>query len=279
MAQSTALDKPMNDQTLAKANEIATAITQVQQEYGLVALREQPAIVQAIRLAQGVQKLREILTPQFVEFMFMPLMGSPLGFLTDMDREGSDKRYRPEVVRDVLVEALLRGFMPTGNEFNIIAGRFYGAKAGLQRLVEEYPGLRNLRITPGVPEMAPNSTALVAFKATWTLDGEIDELVCTKTGDIDERIPVKVNSGMGPDALIGKAESKLYKRILKRLNASHARLLGPDDDDGGQTPINTTATEAPLPPAKDGQRMKLGAKNGEQTPADPASGTNAPAST
>jgi hypothetical protein len=276
---ANALTKPMNEQTLAKAEDIATSIESVTREFGLVALREKPPIVQAIQLAQGVQKMRAILTPEFVEFMFMPLMGSPLGFLTDLDNDKDGKRYTATEVRDVLVEALLRGYMPTGNEFNIIAKRFFGAKNGTQRLVETYPGLANLRLTPGVPEMAPNNTALIAYKATWTFQGEPDELICTRGKgpdgvEYDERIPVKVNSGMGPDALLGKAEAKIYKRILKRINANAATLLGPDAD---EVAINTTETPAPIGPGQDGRRMQLGAKseatpNGETTGASGASG-------
>src|SRR5690349_9721900 len=133
----------------------------------------------------------------------MPLQNSKLGFLTDK-KEG----YPWEVVRDVLCEAFLRGFHPVNNEFNIIAEGFYGAKNGFERIVLDWPGLSDLRIDMGVPTMAGDKGALVPCTAAWRFDGQEMKVEClpattTKDGEvlsIDTRIPVRVNSGMGPDA-------------------------------------------------------------------------------
>lgn len=58
------------------------------------------------------------------------------------------------------------------------------------------------------------------MKATWLLHGKPDSLeVC---------IPVRVNSGMGADAILGKATRKILGRIHARITGSNQMI----DDDG-----------------------------------------------
>jgi hypothetical protein len=203
-------------------------------------------------MAQGITKLRQLLTIDFVKENIMPLQGSPLGFLTDQDKGGG---YSPEVVRECSIEAMLRGIRVVGNEMNIISGRMYVAKGGAKRLVLEYPGLSNLQMDPGVPYMAGEKGALVPFSATWLLDGKEMKLVCeyVKEGDkvTDTRIPVKVNGGMGSDAIVGKAYRKMYVRIYDRLTG----IVLPDADVGDF--ITTEGMPAPAAPEQDGQRISL----------------------
>jgi len=173
--------------------------------------------VKAVQLSVAVQALRALLPISLIERHIMPLQNTPLGFRTDIDPGG----YPPQVVRECLIEAVLRGVYPVGNEFNIISGQSYVTKQGLRRLVLEYPGLANLEVTPGVPQMA-NGGALVPMVATWTLNGEPQRLERTqyKLADgtvVDARIPVRVNQGMGADAILGKATRKLYAAMYDRL--------------------------------------------------------------
>jgi hypothetical protein len=239
-------------------------------------------------MAQGIRSLREALTDSFVQTALMPLQGTTLGFLTDKDKDGG---YGLAVVRDCCIEAMLRGFNVVGNEFNIIAGRFYGAKSGFERKVAEFPGLASLVMQPGVPHIAGDKGALVPYSATWILNGKRMNIDCqlTKEGDLtlDQRIPVKVNAGMGADAIIGKATRKLLHRIYQRLNGS---TLGLSDGEVGEEPILTTgeAAPSPVPPGTpEGQRIKLGgskaktngaaqAKEHTETPT-PASAVSSPA--
>ena len=258
----------LNENALAKVEDTATQLEQISKSFGLDGLVNVSPIMRAVRLSQGVQALREILTIERVKFLFMPLMGSPLGFLTDRDRKPD--KYSPEVVRDVLVEAFLRGFMPTGNEFNIISERFYAAHNGLERKVLEFKGVSGVCLTPGVPEPGPAGSALVSYRATWYLDGEQMSIVCENKGGIDTRIPVNVNNGMGPDAILGKAERKIYHRILKRLLGNSGAILGSEESDlplNVSVPLALSAVSDPpavTSPAQNGQRLKLNREPGQE---------------
>lgn len=231
-------------------------------ECGVLALKDQPAFMQAIRMAYGIRTIRNALTEAFVKENFMPLQGTKLGFLTDKDKEGG---YSWDVVRDVLCEAMLRGFRPVNNEFNIIAGQFYGAKNGFERNVLEYPGLQDFEMDLGVPQLAGDKGALVPCEAHWYLAGVQMKLLCHpgKDGEIDKRIPVKVNGGMGADGILGKATRKLYARVYQRLTGCSNEIVDAEPD-----AIPTTALPAPAEPEKDGRRIKLGGdkKNGEAAP-------------
>lgn len=166
-------------------------------------------------MARSLKMLRQLLTPALMADV-MELQGNKLGFRTDKDTKGG---YPVEVVRDVLVQAMLRGVRPVGNELNIIAGQLYITKEGFERMLKDFPGLTNLQIEIGVPAMGDKG-ALVPCRASWKINGVSDLLVCEKGSDSDYRIPIKVNEGMGVDAIQGKAKSKLFRRIYERLTGT-----------------------------------------------------------
>lgn len=170
---------------------------------------ESPMMI-AMTTARATNKLREMITNDMMKDI-MALQGSHLGFVTDKDRDGG---YKVDVVKEVMIEAALNGFRMVGNESNIIAGRHYGTKLGYRRKVMELEGFTNLVIEPGVPE-ASGQNALVPLIASWKLDGKTYTLRRLKTDEIDRRIPVRVNSGMGADAILGKAERKVLKEIYE----------------------------------------------------------------
>jgi len=174
-------------------------------------------MLKGLLTATAMQTLRDLLTDDMMRDV-MTLHGSPLGFRTDRDHEG--KQYPVAVVKDVLITALLKGFRPVGNEFNIIGGNFYATQAGLERVVAEFPGLTDLRLIPGVPTMQSGG-ALVPYKATWRLHGVADQIDCRMHATHDDtRIPVRVNAQMGCDAILGKAKRKMLARIYERLTGS-----------------------------------------------------------
>jgi hypothetical protein len=159
----------------------------------------------AFGMAGAITMLRQQITEQHMGLL-MPLQNSAMGFLTD--NKGG---YPVEVVKECVIEAVLRGFAVTGNEFNIISGRFYATKNGLARKVREFPGLTDLRLNLGVPEVGREGQVVDA-RATWRLNGKADELA--------RLIPVKVNAGMGPDAILGKATRKLLASVYGVLTGS-----------------------------------------------------------
>jgi hypothetical protein len=184
----------------------------------------------AITLSQGIAALRALLDDDIMTEI-MRLAGSPLGFMTD-------RKYQAGETRDAIIEASLRGFRVCGNEFNIIAGKFYGAKAGLHRKVISYPGLTDFKETFGIPKMSGDKGAIVVTKATWKLNGIKDAL--------EREFAIRVNSQMGVDAIIGKGQRKLYAAVLNQLSG----VITPDgdvdgDDNNGSTKTLTFTKEGP----------------------------------
>jgi hypothetical protein len=136
------------------------------------------------------------------------------------DRDSSDKPYPEAVIRDALVEGMLRGARPVGNEINVIGGNCYLTREFFERRLRELDGLTDLEIEEGVPATAGERGALVEMHATWRLHGRPMRLDCAKSEDRDTRIPVRMNAGMGADAVLGKARRKLLARIYARCTGS-----------------------------------------------------------
>lgn len=176
--------------------------------------------VKALIIARSVKQFKSLLSDAVMADI-MELQGSPLGFKVDK-REG----YPVAVVRDCIVQAFMRGLRVTGNEINIIAGNLYVTKEGFDRLLSEMPGLSNLKIQLGVPTTS-DTGALVPARAEWRMNGVPDEIVWEKEVTADYRIPIRVNSAMGIDAILGKAKSKVLRNIYARVSGT--KLLAEDE--------------------------------------------------
>lgn len=200
-------------------------------------------------VADLITRLEAAITDDMMQ-QVMKLQGHALGFRTDKDgklnSKGEPDSYPIGVVRTVFIEATVRGFWTTNNEFNIIAGRFYGCKAGFDRLVKTFPGLTNFQESMAVPEMT-GSVGLVAYVANWLLEGEPMEYqrsLKTLPGGqpFDDRIAVRVNSGMGHDAVLGKAHRKAYAGIYSLLTGHD--LLAPEGDAGDSIDVESRPNKA-----------------------------------
>lgn len=252
------------------AIEKATAdIDALLEKCSVEAIKGLPVLRQTVVLAHGIDQLRKVLNNDLMKKVFMPLQGTALGFMTDRQnaKEGP-KEYSIETVRECLIEAMIHGFRPIGNEINIIKGRAYAAKAGYERKVPEFPGLTDLRLEPGVPHMVGDKGALVPYRANWRLNGKAMSLVRDIAKDKDNitrdsRIVVRVNREMGPDAIIGKATRKMLKAIYDMISGSEITL---SDGEVEAIDTNGTTVEAsppPAPPEQDGRRMKMGKDDGK----------------
>jgi hypothetical protein len=182
--------------------------------------------VKALIVARAVKQFKGLLSDTVMADI-MELQNSPLGFKTDKARDGG---YPVAVVRDCVVQAFMRGLRVTGNEINIIAGNLYVTKEGFERLLSELPGLTNLKIQIGVPSTSEGG-ALVPARAEWLMDGIKDSITWEREDTADYRIPIRVNSAMGIDAIVGKAKSKVLRNIYARISGT--RLLA-DGDDGDE---------------------------------------------
>jgi|GEM_PF-5241053 len=225
-------------------NEI-TAIDQVSNEIDYVVeqclpiTNQQAAnFSQALVLAKGVKRLREIFqTNKDIQENVMAMVNTNLGFMTDRTpdaiRNSKNKKkelvpYTYSEISECCIEAMLNGYRITNNEFNIITGRFYAAKNGKHRRIVENEKISNFKFshTPplfcteerkGYNGMETVQVAKVQCFASWMQDGNIVIL-----GDDRDKLvfKIKVNYGMGDDGVVGKALSKLFTRVLMRLDGN-----------------------------------------------------------
>lgn len=196
-------------------------LDELAQQYGAALAVTESPFKSALTLARAMGELRELLTPE-VMAPIMALMNSPLGFLTDRTGRANWKGetkplYSVETVRDCVIEATLRGFSVVGNEMNIIADRFYAAKAGLSRRVKQIPTLSEYKDGIGIPKVQVSDDegkrkrtgALVTCWATWKIHGIPDR--------IDREFAVKGDDYATADSYVGKAQRKLYAAVLERI--------------------------------------------------------------
>lgn len=163
----------------------------------------------AFMMANATEQIKGMLTPEYMRPM-MSLQGTKLGFKTDKDNQGG---YPIEVVKNCLIEAVLTGVQVAGNHFNIIAGNCYITKEGMGYLLENTPGLK-YTIVPGLPKINQDKTgAAITMKITWALFGG-------EKNTQELEIPIRMNNGMGLDAIIGKATRKARAWLFNNLNGT-----------------------------------------------------------
>lgn len=109
-----------------------------------------------------VGKLEAVLTDDIMRQVFLPLMNKKIGFRTDKDPSKPDKNgivpkpYSIDVVRTAIIDAAALGLLPTGNQFNIIAGNMYPTKEGYTSLLQRLKGVIGLQY---MFEFDPETTA------------------------------------------------------------------------------------------------------------------------
>jgi hypothetical protein len=181
---------------------------------GALAASESP-FTAAVTLAGGIQDLRELLTPDIMT-PIMKLMNSPLGFLTDRNgrpnKRGEVKPlYSAETVRDCVIEAILRGFQPVGNQFNILADRFYGTQAGYKAKVLAYPGVTNFKDEYELPRSVGSGHSVsIKCWATWEKNGE--------PGRLDRQFIIRGDDFATADSYLGKCKRKLLHDVYETLS-------------------------------------------------------------
>jgi hypothetical protein len=213
----------------------ANKLDQVLSEYSYDKIEALPTFQRALTLAKGIGQCLQLIEPHMKDLM--ELKGTKLGFLTD-------KEYDKQTVKTILVEGMLRGAMPTGNEINVIGGNLYLTKEYFTRRLSEMPGLTNLRVDIGTPQVLREprwektdngknrsvpGAALVEISASWKTSGIPQSLQCRKSEDGDTRIPIRLDPFYSIDQILGKAESKLLRRVYKRITGSS--WVQEDEDD------------------------------------------------
>lgn len=169
----------------------------------------------AFMVSDAIGKLKEVLTPQYMK-PIMNLQGNALGFKTDKDKTGG---YDEATVKNCLIEAVLIGIQPVGNQFNIIAGNMYPTKQGFKYLLDGIKGLE-YTVTKQLPRIKQdNSGAAVVCDIEWSINGGEKQ---TKSIDF----PIKMNQYMGADGVLGKADRKAFAWLYNKINGTEI----PDGD-------------------------------------------------
>lgn len=181
----------------------------------------------AYTVAKSVELMRRLLTDE-VMAVFMQLMDTPVGFRTDHGPGCKDKAgkqlapYTVAVVRECLIHAFMSGLMATGNMFNIISRRMYITKEGFTYKIHELPDVTDPKMVLDVPKMVTGG-ATVKATMTW-VKKQVTNLVTRE-------FPIRVNSGMGADAILGKAERKIRAAAYAQMTGSDPLPEGDVDDD------------------------------------------------
>jgi len=167
--------------------------------------------VKANQIAIAMDKLSELMTPEYMK-PIMKLQGSKLGFRTDKDKSNG---YDEPTVKACLIEAVLTGLQPVNNHFNIIAGNMYPTKEGFGELLKNFSAKNKFqyKIIPALPRInADKTSAAIVMKIFYSLNG------VENTEELE--IPVKMNSMMGTDAVIGKATRKARAWLYNTITGS-----------------------------------------------------------
>ncbi|GEM_PF-6072431 len=225
--QSTALTAPTNTEvaTQNKTGAALMALDAFYEEKGLALMSSvEGGFTRAVNMAESYTQLRAMLTPEVLK-PIMALQGSSLGFKTD-------KIYGEDVVKDALIEGTIKGFYPVNNELNILAGRQYSTKEGFHgwfRRASEKGRCTFPIWKLSVPKMVSDGAVV-----TGTISCEWGKKKIELT---NEEIPIKVNERMGADAILGKAERKLFARLYARCTGQVA-----SDGDLSDGAMEVTAT-------------------------------------
>lgn len=165
--------------------------------------------------------LEQMLTDEYM-VPIMALQGSKLGFRTDKDKSGG---YPIKVVRRCLIEAVLYGLQPYGNQFNIIAENMYPTREGLGGALKKIPGL-DYNIILQLPQInQAKDGAAVTARIEFCIPGKI--VLTTK----EIPLPIKMDSYTSLDGIRGKAERKARKWLYEHLTGLDIGDTDIDDQD------------------------------------------------
>lgn len=191
----------------------------------------------AFVMASAIQVLKERLTPEFMK-PIMALQGSNLGFKTDKDKNNG---YPESEVKACLIDAVLLGLQPTGNEFNIISSNMYPTRQGFGSLLKKINGLK-YSISYSNPIFTQDKTSATCVTTIkWELNGEKNQQ--------DVEFAIKSNAYATADAILGKAERKARRWLFNTVE-------GTDIPDGDVTDIPHEVLRTTINPDKIAQEKE-----------------------
>lgn len=197
-------------------------------------------VAKVVALANATREVTAAVKAQWESIK--ELKNSPLGFLTD--EIGRDKPpYTDAQLQLAVTHGILLGAMPFNGEITVISGRAYLGVSHYRRRIAETASITDFDLQFGAIAYANDKLAMVEARVAWLLDGNPRSLQLVRTESLDRRIPIRVNAGMGVDAILGKAERKILKRVYE---SSTGRVLVDEDDD---RTVEGTASPSQAPPS------------------------------
>lgn len=190
---------------------------------GLSLMQNAGAAFQAVIV---VKNLRDLLTDEIMKEVFMPLMNTKIGFLTDRtgkaDRNGKVKEfYSINIVRDAIIDAASFGLLPTFNQINIIAEKMYPTKEGFTALLKKL-GVKYI-LNFGEDTTASNAKfANIKVTINYKLKDDEDQKPFAMTAVVPK------NAYSSYDQLKGKAERRAKKMLYEYVTGLD---LGENDGD------------------------------------------------
>lgn len=172
-------------------------------------------VAAAFNAVSVVTLLREALTNEVMDKVFMPLMNTKIGFMTDRTGKSNSKGqvlplYSRDIVRDCIIDAVIIGLLPTGNQFNILAERMYPTKEGYTALLKKL-GVRYV-IEVGQDKSQNPQYAELACKISYEHNGDKNSFTINTT--------VAKNNYSSNDQIRGKAERKAKKALYEYITGS-----------------------------------------------------------
>ena len=216
--------------------------------------------------------LREAMTDEVMDKVFMPLMNTKIGFLTDRNgRARSGGRaplplYTRDIVRRCIIDAVTIGLLPTGNQFNIIAERMYPTKEGYTSLLRKL-GVKYF-IDTSYDKGQTQNFAEIPCKINYEYNGEKNGFSIIAT--------VKKDDYSSHDQLRGKAERKAKKALYEYITGCD---FGDADEQSSVPIVDAVAEEikeeanaAPTIGVIDGQPIQAqqGQTGGQTAQSEPA---------
>ena len=211
---------PNTDQTMVLAQQqcLAPDVINMQAQWAAAVQTAQSIQLQdnscaAFQAVTAVQLLRTALTDNVMNTVFIPLMNTKIGFKTDRDPNRAGKNgpvtpYPANVVRDCLIDAMCIGLLPTGNQFNIIAGSMYPTKEGYTALLNK---IECKYIISLGPDQQPKDAPFAEIPCRINYEQRGDK------GGYNFIATVKKDGYSSMDQLRGKAERRAKKSLYEYL--------------------------------------------------------------
>lgn len=155
--------------------------------------------------ASAIGQLRKALTDEVMTEIVLPLVDTKAGFLTDRRPTAKNPHPQPyslQVLRNCVIDAILKGLALHGNQINIISGQVYITKEGYAALLKKL-GVKYI-IDAGAP-IVNGETVTFSVSVNAKYQGEA---ISYKTSFMS-----KVTQYASFDLLAGKATARAIKSL------------------------------------------------------------------